>query len=42
LLSLISYKKLSRKKVELGKRNMKGKYNDQASIARYRFVPEKY
>ncbi|MGD9083940.1 MAG: polyphosphate kinase 2 [Desulfobacterales bacterium] len=42
LLSLISYKKLSRKKVELGKRNMIGKYNDQASIAQYNFVPEKY
>lgn len=42
LLSLIPYKALSRKKVELGKRNMRGKYDDQASIARYSFVPEKY
>ncbi|MBW2436150.1 MAG: polyphosphate kinase 2, partial [Deltaproteobacteria bacterium] len=42
LLGLISYRKLSRKKVELGKRNMKGKYNDQASIAQYSFIPEKY
>ncbi len=42
LLSLIPYKELSREKVELGKRNMKGKYDDQASIARYNFVPEKF
>jgi polyphosphate kinase 2 len=42
LLSLIPYKEFSREKVELGKRNMKGQYDDQASIAQYSFVPEKY
>ena len=42
LLSLIPYKKLSRKKVELGKRSDKGKYDDQTSIAQYSFVPEVY
>ncbi len=42
LLSQIPYKKLSREKIELGKRNIKGKYDDQASIAQYSFVPQKY
>ena len=42
LLSLIPYKKLSRKKVDLGKRSDKGKYDDQASIAQHSFVPEVY
>jgi polyphosphate kinase 2 len=42
LLSLIPYSQLSREKVELGKRSMKGQYDDQASIAQYSFVPEKY
>ena len=42
LLSLIPYKKLPREKVELGKRDMKGKYDDQKSIAQFRFIPEKY
>ena len=42
LLSLIPYTKLSRDKVQLGKRSMKGQYDDQASIAQYSFVPEKY
>jgi hypothetical protein len=42
LLSLIPYKKLSREKIELGKRDMKGKYDDQKSIAQFRFIPEKY
>ncbi len=42
LLSLIPYKKLSRKKVDLGKRGEKGKYDDQASIAQYNFVPQVY
>lgn len=42
LLSLIPYKKSSREKVEFGKRSMQGKYDDQTSIARYSFVPEKY
>jgi polyphosphate kinase 2 len=42
LLSLIPYKKLPREKVALGKRNMKGKYDDQKSIAQFRFIPQKY
>ena len=42
LLSLIPYKKLTREKVELGKRDMKGKYDDQKSIAQFRFIPETY
>jgi polyphosphate kinase 2 len=42
LLSLIPHSELAREKVELGKRNMKGKYDDQMSIAQYNFVPEKY
>ena len=42
LLSLVPYKKLAREKVELGKRDLKGKYDDQKSIAQFRFIPEKY
>jgi polyphosphate kinase len=42
LLSRIPYKKLSQKKVKLPKRSSKGAYNDDASIARRRFVREHY
>ena len=42
LLSLVPYKKLPREKVKLGKRDMKGTYDDQKSIAQFRFIPEKY
>ena len=42
LLSLVPYKKLPREKVKLGKRDMKGNYDDQKSIAQFRFIPEKY
>lgn len=42
LLSLIPYEKLPRKKVELPERSNKDKYDDQASLAGRRFVPEKY
>ena len=42
LLSLIPYKKLPEKKVKLPKRSSKGAYDDEASIARRRFVPERY
>jgi polyphosphate kinase 2 len=42
LLSAIPHKKLPEKKVKLPKRSMKRAYNDDASIARRRFVPEKY
>jgi len=42
LLSLIPHKKLKEVKVKLPKRSSKGAYNDAASIARRRFVPERY
>ena len=41
-LSQIPYKKLPREKVTLGKRNMKGKYDDQSSFADFGHIPEKY
>jgi polyphosphate kinase 2 len=42
LLSMIPYKKLPHKKVKLPKRSEKGAYDDQASIAKRRFVKERY
>jgi polyphosphate kinase len=42
LLSLIRYRKLPHRKVTLPKRSKKGAYDDTASIARRRFVPERY
>src|SRR5258707_4007152 len=42
LLSLIPYEGVSREKVELPKRSKKDVYDDIASIANRRFVPEKY
>ena len=42
LLSQIPYKELPREKVDLGKRIMKGKYDDAASIKDFDFVPAKY
>ena len=42
LLSQIDYKELPREKVKLGKRSMKGKYDDEASITGFNFVPERY
>lgn len=42
LLSLIPYKKISRKKVKLPKRSTKGAYDDQATLNGKRFVPAKY
>jgi polyphosphate kinase 2 len=42
LLSLVPYKRLKREKLKLPKRSKKGAYDDQATIARRRFVPEKY
>ena len=42
LLSSIPYKKLPQKKVKLPGRSMKGAYDDDAAIARRRFVPERY
>jgi polyphosphate kinase 2 len=42
LLKLIPYKKVQRPEIELPKRSMKGKYDDQASIEGRRSVPERY
>ena len=42
LLSLIPYKKITREKVKLPKRSMKGAYDDQATLKKKRFVPAKY
>jgi polyphosphate kinase 2 len=42
ILKLLPYKRLPREKVKLPKRSMKHAYDDQASIARRKFVPEKY
>ena len=42
LLSVIPYKKLSSEKVKLPARSGKGAYDDAASIARRRFVAERY
>ena len=42
LLSQIPYENISLDKVKLGKRNMKARYDDQASIERFRMVPERY
>ena len=42
LLSLIPYKKVSREKVKLPKRLMKGAYDDQATLKTRRFVPAKF
>jgi len=42
LLKLLPHKKLKRPKVKLPKRSNKHAYNDEASIARRRFVPEVY
>jgi polyphosphate kinase 2 len=42
LLSLIPHGKVPRAKVKLPKRSRKGAYDDQATLARRRFVPEEY
>ena len=42
LLSQFAYKDLPRDKVKLGKRNTKGSYDDEASIAKFNVIPEKY
>ncbi len=42
ILSLIPYKKLPGTTVKLPKRSTKNKYDDQKSLERRRFVPEKY
>ena len=42
LLKLIPHKKLDRPNVKLPNRSKKHAYDDEASIARRRFVPERY
>ncbi len=42
LLSQIPYKGLPRPRVKLGKRNLKDKYDDEASLQGRRLIPEKY
>jgi len=42
LLSLIPCKELPRDKVKLGKRDLKDRYDDTASLQGRRFIPEKY
>jgi len=42
LLSLIPYQKVSREKVKLPARSMKGAYDDEATLKTRRFVPAKY
>ena len=42
LLSLIPYKKLKREKVKLPDRSKKHAYDDEATIAKRRFVPNRY
>ncbi len=42
LLKMIPYKRVSPERVKLPKRSEKGKYNDQASLRRMRFVAERY
>ena len=42
LLSLIPYKKVSRKKVKLPKRSKQGVYDDEATLKIRRFVPAKH
>ena len=41
-LSQVPYKELPRPEIKLGKRDMKGKYDDTASIADFAFVPETF
>lgn len=41
-LSMIPYEKLKQRKVKLGKRSIKGRYDDQASLNTRTFVPQKY
>ena len=42
ILSLIPFKKLPRKKVKLSNRSNKGKYDDEKTIARRRWIAERY
>ena len=42
LLKTIPYKRLSPEQVKLPKRSDKNRYNDQATLRRMKFVPERY
>jgi polyphosphate kinase len=42
ILELVPYKRLSRRKVNLPKRSTKAKYDDQTSLWKRNFVPEKF
>jgi polyphosphate kinase 2 len=42
ILKTIPYKKVRREKIKLPKRTHKGRYNDQASLRRMKFVEERY
>jgi polyphosphate kinase 2 len=42
ILSLIPYERIKRKTVDLPKRDTRRKYDDKASIADRRFIPERY
>ena len=42
ILATIPYKKIARDKVKLPKRSSKGRYDDQASLRRMKFVEERY
>jgi polyphosphate kinase 2 len=42
LLSVIPYKELPRKKVKLGERSLKDKYDDKASLTGRQLIPAKY
>ena len=42
ILETIPYKKIAREKVTLPKRSSKGRYDDQASLRRMKFVEERY
>ena len=42
LLSMIPYKKLPRETVKLGKRGLKGRYDDKESISQFGTIPQKF
>jgi polyphosphate kinase 2 len=42
ILNTIPYKKIARKKIRLSKRSNKGRYNDQVSLRRMKFVENRY
>jgi hypothetical protein len=42
LLGLVPYEDPQLEKVKLGRRNLKGKYDDEAALQGQRFIPAKY